>query len=75
MTIKRKNAVTHLNGKPLTTHLTTFQLGDCRKLFRYRAAQRGGAPTSAEIDDALWLCLETGELPPLYQPCELGPLQ
>jgi hypothetical protein len=50
--------------------LTTFQLGDCRKLFRDRARRRGAAPTTAEIDDALWTTLETGTLPELYMPIE-----
>jgi hypothetical protein len=58
--------VTELNGKPLTEYLTTFELGDCRKLFRYRAKCRGANPTAAEIDDALWLALETDVLPELY---------
>ena len=61
-----KGYVTKLNGKPLTMWLTAFQLGDCRKLFRYRAACHGVTPTIVEIDEALWLALETGELPYLY---------
>jgi hypothetical protein len=60
--------VKELNGKPLTAWLTTFQLADCRKLFRHRAATRGSAPSTAEIDDALWLTLETGEIPHPFMP-------
>jgi hypothetical protein len=57
-----------LNGKPLTKTLDGFQLGDLRKLFRYRAASRGVTRTRIEIDDAIWLTLETGKLPDLYRP-------
>jgi hypothetical protein len=64
----KRGYVTALNGKPLMVLLTTFQLGDCRKLFRYRAAQRGATPTLTEIDDAVWLALATGTLPKLYEP-------
>jgi hypothetical protein len=61
--------VTALNGKPMSRLLTNVQLGDCRKLFRGRAASRGVTPTVTEIDDALWLVLETGApLPELYEP-------
>ena len=64
----KRGYVTALNGKPLMVWLTTFQLGDCRKLLRHRAAQRGATPTLAEIDDAVWLTLATGTLPKLYEP-------
>jgi hypothetical protein len=64
-----RGLVTALNGKPMSRLLTTVQLGDCRKLFRGRAASRGVTPTVTEIDDALWLVLETGApLPELYEP-------
>jgi hypothetical protein len=68
----KRGYVTALNGKPLTMYLTPFQLGDCRKLFRYRAGTRGVTPTLAEIDDALWLTLELDQLPDLYKPGSLG---
>jgi hypothetical protein len=64
-----RGLVTELNGKPMSRLLTTVQLGDCRKLFRGRAASRGVTPTVTEIDDALWLVLETdAPLPELYEP-------
>jgi hypothetical protein len=64
----KRGYVTALNGKPLMVWLTTFQLGDARKLFRHRAAQRGATPTVVEIDDAVWLTMATGKLPKLYEP-------
>ena len=65
----KRGRVTKLNGKPLTKGLLTgFQLGDMRRLFRYRADQRGKQPTQNEIDDALWQTLEKEELPEMYRP-------
>jgi hypothetical protein len=67
----KRGYITKLNGKPLTKGaLTGFQLGDARRLFRYRADQRGKDPTQAEIDDALWDTLENGALPQLYKPTQ-----
>jgi hypothetical protein len=63
----KRGYITELNGKALSMWLTPFQLGDCRKLFRYRAAVRGAGPTQTEIDDALWLALETNTLLDLYR--------
>jgi hypothetical protein len=57
-----------LNGKPLTrATITCFQLGDVRKLFRYRASLRGVPTTTTEMDDALWLLPETGVLVSPFQ--------
>jgi hypothetical protein len=44
-----RGLVTALNGKPMSRLLTTVQLGDCRKLFRGRAASRGVTPTVTKL--------------------------
>jgi hypothetical protein len=63
------STVKKINGKPLTyMWINSWQLGDCRKLFRHRAESRGVKPTPVELDDAIWLAIEKGEMPWPYQP-------
>jgi hypothetical protein len=69
---KRRGYISTLAGHPLSKPMLALQLGDCRKLFRYRAAQRGATPTTAEIDEALYRVIVLDEpLPELYAPVEL----
>ena len=69
---KRRGYVSILAGHPLSEPMLALQLGDCRKLFRFRAAQRGATPTTAEIDEALYRVIVLEQpLPDLYAPTDL----
>jgi hypothetical protein len=59
--------VTQLNGRYLRRCLITDdQLADMRKLFHRRAQVSGLKLTTAQVDDALWVLLETGVLLPPF---------
>jgi hypothetical protein len=56
-----------LNGRLLTRSLITYsQLYAIRELFRRRAHTRRVKVTTPEVDDALWVLLETGVLLPPF---------
>jgi hypothetical protein len=59
--------ITKLNGKPLSRRMHGLMLGEVRRLFRYRAAERGLFPSDTEVDDAIWTTLETGRMPEMFQ--------
>jgi hypothetical protein len=59
--------VAMLNGRLLTRSLITYsQLYAIRELFRRRAHTRRVKVTTPEVDDALWVLLETGVLLPPF---------
>jgi hypothetical protein len=59
--------VAQLNGRFLTRCLITYrQLYAMRGLFRRRAQMRHMKVTAPQVDDALWILLETGVLLPPF---------
>ena len=67
-TLKQRGYVYEVSGVPLTKPLLCLQLGQARKLFRYRASVRGVKPDQEDIDIAIWIALETGMLVVPYGP-------
>jgi hypothetical protein len=59
--------VAQINGRYVRRCLITYgQLSEMRRLFQRRARMRRLEVTTAEVDDALWVLLETGVLLPPF---------
>src|SRR5256885_16748507 len=63
----------HMLKSVLSKHLGNLRLGECRKLFRHRAAKRGVVNLSTEqLDEAIALTVCGYGLPDLFQPTQSG---